>query len=71
MLKFSICASLDIFDGQFNPIYLNIIPDDRNVNPTYSCQKWKSNLFDELISSKTVHALFLYYLITNHICVAW
>ena len=70
MLRFYWCASLDLFDGPFYPIYLNTISDDRNVNSTYSCRKWKSNLFDEIISSSTVYALFLYYLITNHIHVA-
>ena len=32
--------------------------------------KVKIHLFDEIIFSSTVHALFLYYLITNHIHVA-
>ena len=51
MLRFYWCAPLDLFDGPFYPIYLNIISDDSNVNPTYSCQKWKSHRFIELISS--------------------
>ena len=71
MLRFYWCASLDLFDGPFYPIYLKgYYLRWQKCQLDLFVSKVKIHLFDEIIFSSTVHALFLYYLITNHIHVA-